>query len=86
MTEADLVGDRLQEAPDGRRLLSAVLGCEIIEPGPDRPGCLRLQPLGSGRPPFINSHYSQNPVWPDAVSREITTPSGEATCSMAATM
>lgn len=33
---------------------SAVLDCEVIEPGPDRPGWLRLEPLGPGRPPFVN--------------------------------
>ena len=33
---------------------SSMLGCPVTEPGPDRPGWLRLQPLGPDRPPFIN--------------------------------
>lgn len=33
---------------------SVILECPVIDPGPDRPGWLRLQPFGSDRPPFIN--------------------------------
>lgn len=33
---------------------SAILDCAAVEPGPDRPGWLRLQPFGPDQPPFIN--------------------------------
>ena len=45
------------DANDPRALAafwSEVLGGDVAEPGPDRPGWLRLQPLGPARPPFIN--------------------------------
>ncbi|MFL6206898.1 MAG: VOC family protein [Acidimicrobiales bacterium] len=32
---------------------AALLGCEVLEVGPDRPGWLRLQPVGATGP-FIN--------------------------------
>jgi predicted enzyme related to lactoylglutathione lyase len=33
---------------------SAIFDTAVVEPGPDRPGWLRLQPLGPDQPPFIN--------------------------------
>ena len=33
---------------------ASVLGCEVVEPGPDRPGWLRVLPSGPGQPPLIN--------------------------------
>ena len=39
---------------------SALLGTPIIDPGPDRPGWLRLQPLGSSGP-FINFQPVEEP-------------------------
>jgi len=36
------------------RFWSAIFHCDVVEPGPDRPGWLRLQPFGSEQPPYIN--------------------------------
>jgi predicted enzyme related to lactoylglutathione lyase len=41
------------DCEDPRRVAafwSALFGCTIVEPGPDRPGWLRLQPLGPNGP------------------------------------
>lgn len=35
------------------RFWSALFGCDVTEPGPDRPGWLRSQPLGA-QGPFMN--------------------------------
>jgi predicted enzyme related to lactoylglutathione lyase len=33
---------------------SGIFDCSVVEPGPDRPSWLRLQPFGPDQPPFIN--------------------------------
>jgi predicted enzyme related to lactoylglutathione lyase len=48
---------------DPRRLAefwSALLECPLLEAGPDRPGWLRLQPLGSNGP-FVNFQPVEEP-------------------------
>ena len=40
---------------------SAIFDCPVLEVGPDRPGWLRLEPLGADRAPFINLQPADTP-------------------------
>lgn len=51
------------DCADPRRVVafwSALLGCGVIEPGPDRPAWFRLQPLGPTGP-FMNFQPVEEP-------------------------